>query len=71
MARASLTDLAKITRNGYRTERWGNKGWLLLDADGSQLMIGDHGGIAPTQWEAVAEALHRIEQDERTTDAPQ
>jgi len=28
-------------------------------------MIGGHGHVAPTQWEAVAEALRRIEQDER------
>jgi hypothetical protein len=28
-------------------------------------MIGDHGCVAPTQWEAVAEGLSRIAQDER------
>jgi hypothetical protein len=28
-------------------------------------LIGSYGGIAPTQWEAVAEALRRIEQDTR------
>jgi hypothetical protein len=29
------------------------------------LFIGDHGAVSPTEWEAYAEALKRIEQDER------
>jgi hypothetical protein len=38
---------------------------MLFDSDGSSLMIGDHGCVAPTRYEAVAEALRRIDEDER------
>lgn len=33
-------------------------------------MIGDHGCVAPTQWEAIAEGLKRIEDDERDPEPP-
>ena len=66
--RATLTDIAEIQRHGYHVEPYGD-GWLLTHDDGSgfgpsQLMVGDHGGVSPTQWEAVAEAQHRIKLDE-------
>lgn len=59
------TGLATLAAHGYGVERWGCKGWLLLDADGSQLMVGDHGGVSPTRWEAIAEGLRRIGEDAR------
>jgi hypothetical protein len=74
MIRANLEDLARLKQHGYTVERFTGRGggWMLLDhhdpdiwPEGAQLMIGEHGGIAPTQWEAVAEGLERIAQDER------
>lgn len=71
-ARATLIDIARIESAGYRVERypdaWGkpsDAGWALRDPEGAYLMVGDHGHLSPTQWEAVAEGLHRIEQDQR------
>lgn len=66
MRRATQQDLARIRENGYEVERHGDAGWVLRDTEtGSSLMIRGHGGVAPTQWEAVDEALRRIEQDAR------
>lgn len=59
--RASSADLLKLARAGYRVERHGDLGWVLLDPDGASLQIAGWGGVAPTQWEAVAEGLHRLE----------
>ncbi len=65
MVRASLQDLAALKRAGYRVEKSG-AGWELLEPEeGAALMIASYGCLAPTQWEAVAEGLSRIEQDER------
>lgn len=42
------------------------RGWTLLDrnnpddGDGAALMIGGHGCVSPTRWEAVAEGLGRL-----------
>lgn len=67
--RASLADEARIRENGYRVDRFG-RGWVLVWAeDGATLQVGEHGGVSPTRWEAVAEALSRIEQDERLAGA--
>lgn len=69
--RVTLSDLAKIKEHGYAVQKvdYGvgphDDGWVLLDADGASLQITGHGGVSPTRWEAVAEGLHRIEQDER------
>lgn len=65
--RARLVDLAELKQHGYKVERFNDPdgGWCLLDSDGANLMIGDHGCVAPTQWEAVAEGLSRIAQDAR------
>lgn len=60
--RAALSDVARLRRGGYRVEPFGRE-WTLLDADGAHLMIGEHGCVAPTQWEAVAEGLERIGMD--------
>lgn len=65
MARANLTDMATLKTHGYTTPRLGNLGWQLLDPEGHELMIAGYGCIAPTQWEAVAEGLHRIQMDEQ------
>jgi hypothetical protein len=69
---ASLRDLAQLKQHGYEVKHSGN-GWLLLaPRDGWEtedshraLMIGPHGCLSPTQWEAVAEGLERIAQDTR------
>jgi hypothetical protein len=61
---ASVVERAKVAAHGYVVERYG-KGWVLKDPDGAELMIGDHGCVAPTRWECIAEAVARIEQDER------
>lgn len=59
--RATLVELAKIRAHGLLVERYGD-GWTLKhEATGGYLMIGDHGQVAPTQWEAAAEALRRID----------
>jgi hypothetical protein len=70
--RATLQDLATLKRHGYETLRI-DAGWLLLaPRDGWEtelshraLMIGEHGCLSPTQWEAVAEGLGRIAADAR------
>jgi hypothetical protein len=70
MTRASLQDLATLARHGYEVFR-SDPGWLLLapregretELSHRALMIGDHGCLSPTQWEAVAEGLARIAQD--------
>jgi hypothetical protein len=61
---ARVVERAKVAAHGYVIERYG-KGWVLKDPDGAELMIGDHGCVAPTRWECIAEAVARIEQDER------
>jgi hypothetical protein len=73
----TVQDWARIKQAGFRVIAHvpyigsSRKGWELLDPEGHNLMIGSHGQVAPTQYEAVAEALSRIEQDERlTTGAP-
>lgn len=64
--RASLIDIARLREAGLSVERWGS-GWTLRDrndpvnADGDALCIAGHGCVSPTQWEAVAEGLRRIE----------
>ena len=69
MTRATLHDLAVIRRHGYAVEPLDSGhgpapgAWILRDPDGSPLMIGSHGCVAPTQWEAVAEGLTRIDRD--------
>jgi hypothetical protein len=69
--RATNGDLLALARAGYRVELADcgmgpvPGSWVLLDPDGDCLLIGDHGMIAPTQWEAVAEGLHRLEEERR------
>lgn len=65
MVRASLPDLAKLREHGYTVEAFTGRGggYTLTDPDGDHLMIGSHGCIAPTQWEAVAEGIARIDAD--------
>jgi hypothetical protein len=70
MTRVTLTELATLKQHGWKVERFDPRdaslGWVLLDPDGDSRMIGEsYGCIAPTQWEAVAEGLARIAQDER------
>lgn len=70
--RVNLSDLATLAEHGYRVERhtdaWGKPcttaGWALVDPDGAYLLVGDHGCTSPTEWEAVAEGLHRIGMDQ-------
>lgn len=70
--------LGRLRREGYVIERFDGlwihgrtsrrlHGWMLLDPDGAQLMIGEHGGVAPTKDEAIAEGLRRIAADERVS----
>lgn len=66
--RATTADLVRIERAGYRVERWGDHGWILLDPEGGQLQITGHGAIAPRKVDAVVEALERIELDRRQSD---
>jgi hypothetical protein len=65
MTHVSLQDRATVKQHGYRIERYGDRGWMLLDPDRYNLMIGNYGQVAPTEWEAYAEALRRIAQDSR------
>lgn len=51
--------------HGYTVERYHAGGWLLFDPDGSQLMIGSCGGLAPRKTDAMLEAYSRIDQDAR------
>jgi hypothetical protein len=70
--RASLADHARLREHNYKVEAFTGRGggYVLLDfndpidPEGDALGIGGHGCIAPTQWEAVAEGLKRIEQDQ-------
>lgn len=59
---ATIQDEARIKNAGYKVQKWG-PGWILTDPDGHSLFIGDHGGVSPTRWEAVAEGLRRIDAD--------
>ncbi len=68
--RATLQDHARLAQHGYSTGRWGQHGWTCQDADGAYLLIGSHGCCAPTQWEAVAEGLLRIWDNERWSTVP-
>ena len=61
--RVRMQDLATLKRHGYSVEPWG-RGWILRDPDGDSIQIEGHGGVSPTQWEAVAEGLRRIEREE-------
>ena len=74
--RATLQDEATITDNGYSVNRvlglggvpavhQGRPIWELLDPDGDNLSIGSGGCGSFTRWEAVAEGLARIAQDQR------
>lgn len=67
MTTITLPDLARLREHGYKVEHYTGTGggWMLVDPDGDNLMIGNHGCVAPTKWEAVAEGLRRIAQDER------
>lgn len=70
--RASLLDQRDVAAAGYTVERQRDvfgkpcpasdrmAGWFLLDPEGDHLMIADHGCVAPTMAEAVAEGLERI-----------
>jgi hypothetical protein len=69
MPRATLTDHANLKENAYAVVR-DAAGWRLTHDDGegngpAGLMIGGYGQVAPTEWEAVAEGLKRIEDDQR------
>lgn len=63
----SLTDKQRVKDAGYIVERFGDKGWTLCGPDdpSAPLMVGSHGCVSPTAWECFAEAIKRIEQDER------
>lgn len=63
MTRATVENLATLKQHGYKVWTDNGRDWELHDSDGDSLMIGDHGCVAPTQWEAVAEGLRRIAQD--------
>lgn len=77
MQNVSLIDLAGLRDRGLQvvrhTDALGNAsvrhGWGLLDMTGEApvwLLIGSHGCVSPTQWEAVAEGLGRIAQGDYT-----
>jgi len=77
MNRATIQHHAKLKAEGYKVQPCGTdlRGWTLTHDDGcgngpANLMIGAHGCIAPTQWEAVAEGLSRIDDDHRYDEAP-
>jgi len=77
MNRATIQHHAKLKAEGYRVQPCGTDlhGWTLTHDDGcgngpANLMIGSHGCVAPTQWEAVAEGLSRIDDDHRYDRAP-
>jgi hypothetical protein len=77
MTNATLAEIAHIQAHGYRVQRetdaWGEPhpslhGWTLTydDRCGNgpfSLLIGEHGMVSPTRWEAVAEAQKRIAED--------
>lgn len=65
MSRPNLQDEARIHAAGYVVQSHG-KGWTLAEtADPTgYLMVGPYGCVSPTRWEAVAEALSRIEANE-------
>lgn len=75
--RATVADMATLKAHRYsvQQERFLVKGghvkygWTLTGPDGYPLLIDGHGGVSPTQWEAVAEGLARIELDERAEQA--
>lgn len=72
--RVSLTDRARVKEAGYVITRVdgvsharGKSVWTLKDEPGERghLMVGSHGVASPTEWECFAEAIKRIELDER------
>jgi hypothetical protein len=74
--RVSLQDEARLHAHGYRVLREPylgpgggvSVGYSLQDegcGENDYLMIGSHGCVSPTRWEAVAEGLRRIDEDER------
>jgi hypothetical protein len=73
MSVVSLTDRARVKAAGYIITKHGPRAWTLKDETGDHghLMIGSYGCVSPTEWECFAEAIKRIEQDERlSTIAP-
>jgi hypothetical protein len=74
MTHVRLQDRLRVEREGYEVRRLERGWWVLLaPMDGWEtelshrsLMVGDHGCASPTEWECYAEALARIEQDERS-----
>lgn len=69
--RTSLTEMARLHEHGYHVARYPDAfgkptgpEWVLTDPDGAYLMVGSYGHASPTQWEAVAEGLHRIRIDQ-------
>ena len=68
--RATLQEEAAVRAHGYKVAPLDcgtgavPNAWTLTDPDGAFLMIGEHGGVSPTRWEAVAEGLARIEETE-------
>ena len=71
MTVATLVDEARAKAAGYIIE--GGAGYFTLrhasdsldHSPDPYLMIGDHGCVSPTRWEAVAEALKRLDDDVR------
>lgn len=64
--RSETRDLVRIRDAGFEVEFVATRcgpGWVLLDPDGSPLMIGDHGCVAPRKMDAVAEGMKRVEED--------
>jgi len=66
--RSALAELAlefgDYRSRGYKVEPYGKGEWMLT-LDGSQLMVADYGGLAPTKYAAELEAYRRIAQEER------
>ena len=67
--KATLADIAEIEARGYSVQPLDcGMGpvagqWTLTYAGGGDLMIGAHGCVSPTKWEAVAEAQARIAEE--------
>lgn len=51
--------LADVEAAGYRIFKDAT-GWHLLDPDGAQLLIGDHGCAAPRKRDAIMEGARRV-----------
>ncbi len=59
----------KDTVDGWTVAKHGSKGWTLTDPDGDHVQIGDHGGVAPTKTDAIAERAKRISADRAAEEA--